>query len=364
MVSRRAMIVSGGALAATAGLGLALWPEMGPYRRIAEALRRLPEPGEGVAGIVRMAALAANGHNAQPWRFRREGGRLTIRADPARRTPVVDPDDHHLHVSLGCAAANAALAARALGHSGAVEIAGSGAALGIAIDLAPGPAAETPLYRSIPIRQSTRTAFVGREVPVGDLRLLEAAGREAGVALTLRTAPADREAILALVVAGNGAQMDDPAFVAELLDWIRFTPGEAIARRDGLFSGASGNPVVPGWAARRLFGAVFTKDAENDRYRDHVRSSAGIAVFTAARADPVHWAKVGLAFQRFALQAAALGIRTAHLNQPVEVPAVREELAVWLGAPGQRPDLVIRFGRGPVLPMSLRREVAEVLAPA
>lgn len=301
MMSRRAMIVTGGALAAAAGLGLALRPDMEAYRRLAEDGRRLPEPGEGVTGIVRMAALAANGHNTQPWRFRAEAGRLLLRPDFARRTAIVDPDDHHLFVSLGCAAVNAALAARALGHSGAVEIAGAGEEFGIAVDLSSGPVDEKPLYRAIPLRQSTRAPYDGREVPTEELRLLADAAREEGVALTFHTAPAEREAILALVVAGNSVQMDNPAFVAELLEWIRFTPEEAMGRRDGLFSGSSGNPVVPGWAARRLFGAFFTKGAENDRYRDHVRSSAGIAVFTAARADTVHWAKVGLAFQRFAL---------------------------------------------------------------
>jgi hypothetical protein len=43
------------------------------------------------------------------------------------------------------------------------------------------------------------------------------------------------------------------------------------------------------------------------------------------------------------------------------VPAVREAFARWLGAPGARPDLVVRFGYAPPLPMSLRRPVAAVL---
>jgi hypothetical protein len=41
---------------------------------------------------------------------------------------------------------------------------------------------------------------------------------------------------------------------------------------------------------------------------------------------------------------------------------LRGEFARWLGMPDARPDLVVRFGRGPALPMSLRRPVADVMA--
>ena len=93
-----------------------------------------------------------------------------------------------------------------------------------------------------------------------------------------------------------------------------------------------------------------------------MRSSAGIAVFVGEKADPEHRIKVGRSFQRFALQATVLGIRTAHVNQPIEVPSVRSAFARWLGMPDGRPDLIIRFGRAPAMPMSLRRPVIAVLA--
>jgi hypothetical protein len=39
-------------------------------------------------------------------------------------------------------------------------------------------------------------------------------------------------------------------------------------------------------------------------------------------------------------------------------------LAAWLGLGGRRPDLVLRVGRGPALPPSLRRPVGDVLEDA
>ena len=359
--TRRRFLKAGLAATALGGAGYALWPKLGPYRAEAARLRRPLATEPDLAELVRFATLAPNSHNTQPWQFVLQEARVTILPDPSRRTPVVDPDDHHLCISLGCAGETLALAAGARGRPADLRVP-AGETPSVDLALGRGPASESPLSGAIPFRQTTRSDFDGQPVAPADLALLERAARQDGVSLVLFTAPAEREAILDFVVAGNAAQMDDPAFVAELRSWIRFGPERALATADGLFSACSGNPVLPERLGQLLFGAVFTKDAETERYTRQVRSSAGVAVFTADRADPAHWIAVGQSFQRFALQATALGIRTAHVNQPVEVPALREDFARWLGAPGARPDLIVRFGRAPALPMSLRRPVEAVLA--
>jgi hypothetical protein len=50
------------------------------------------------------------------------------------------------------------------------------------------------------------------------------------------------------------------------------------------------------------------------------------------------------------------------VNQPVEVEAVRPRFATAFRLSEQRPDLVVRFGRGATMPSSLRRPVQSVLA--
>ena len=179
--------------------------------------------------------------------------------------------------------------------------------------------------------------------------------------MQLFTEPKQRDEILAWLVAANNAQLDDRAFVRELKSWIRFSYADAVSTGDGLFSKCSGSPVLPGWIGRALFPLVFTKTTDNAKYQSHVRSSAGIAVFTGDGNAPTSWAAVGRCCQRFALQATALDIRTAFINQPVEVPAVRAQFAAWLGNRQRRPDIVMRFGRGPRLPQSLRRPVSQVI---
>lgn len=359
-ISRRTVIGAGVSVAALGAVGYGLWPRMDGYREEVARQRRLLAGDPDLRDLVRMATLAANGHNTQPWTFRLAEDTVTILPDFTRRTEVVDPDDHHLFVSLGCAAENLVIAAAAQDRVADVVV-GSGPEAQIDIALSLSTAVQGPLYEAIPFRQSTRSVYDGQPVSTEDLRLLEAAAREDGVNLMLFTERADLDAIREFVIAGNSAQMDDPEFVRELQDWLRFSPERAVETGDGLFGACSGNPVVPDWIGAQMFPAVFTKDGENEKYRNHVNSSAGIAVFVADRDDPEHWIRVGRSFERFSLQATALGIRNAHLNMPVEVLSVRPDFASWLGVPGQRPNLVIRFGRAPALPMSLRRPVEAVL---
>lgn len=167
--------------------------------------------------------------------------------------------------------------------------------------------------------------------------------------------------MLDFVVQGNTAQMNDKAFVEELKRWIRFNGAEAVRLGDGLFSKSSGNPEVPAWLGDLMFGFFFTPKAENEEYVKHLRSSAGIAVFAGAKEDKAHWVEVGRCYERLALQATALGVRTAHVNMPVEVASLRPKFGEAIGLDRTRPDPVIRFGRGPTLPHSLRRPVEAVL---
>ena len=217
------------------------------------------------------------------------------------------------------------------------------------------------LFDAIPRRQSSRADYDGRPVPSALLALLEKAAALPGVQTVLITDRPRLAAVRDLVVAGNSAQMADGAFVHELKAWLRFNPRDAMRRGDGLYTAASGNPVLPTPLGKAAFDWFFTAAAENDRYSRQIMSSAGVAVFVGDRTDKASWLNVGRACQRFALAATSLGLATAFTNQPVEVAALRPNLAGLIGAAGRRPDLVVRFGYGPRLPWSPRRPVRDVL---
>ena len=309
--------------------------------------------------LLRYATLAPSSHNTHCWKFRVLDGSITIEPDLSRRCPVVDPDDHHLFVSLGCAAENLAHAALAHGLQASTRFEAAGAG-SVMVSLEATQARESPLYRAIPARQCTRGDYDGSPIPAAEMRLLAQAGSGDGVRMLLLTEPRQMEQVLAYVVAGNTAQLGDAAFVAELEDWIRFSADEAVRKGDGLYSGASGNPSVPRWLGHLAMRWVLTPTSENDRYARQVRNSAGIAVFASVASDKAHWVEVGRCYERFALQATALGIRNAFMNQPVEVGSIRPQFGAMLGLGNERPDLVVRFGRGPASPLSMRRPVSSV----
>src|ERR1700688_1254672 len=90
------------------------------YETLAAQIRRAkPLVGTGGAALsqelVRYATLAPSSHNTQCWKFELEDQAITILPDLSRRCPAVDPDDHHVYVSLGCAAENLIHAALACG---------------------------------------------------------------------------------------------------------------------------------------------------------------------------------------------------------------------------------------------------------
>ncbi len=309
--------------------------------------------------LVRYATLAPSSHNTQCWKFAIDPQSITILPDRSRRTPAVDPDDHHLYVSLGCATEN--LVQAALAHGLAGEARFDAASDAIRVTLAPTRAEATPSFKAIAQRQCTRGDYDGKPLSREELGLLERAGSSDGVRLLLLTERSAMEQVLEHVVRGNTAQMADPAFVRDLEAWIRFNGADAVRTGDGLYSVSSGNPSIPTWIGDLAFGFFFTPKGENDKYARQVRSSAGIAVFAGKAADKAYWVEAGRCYERFALQATALGIRNAFLNQPVEVASIRPQFAAAIGLTGQRPDLVVRFGRGPTLPPSMRRPVQAVL---
>lgn len=309
--------------------------------------------------LVRFATLAPSSHNTQCWKFSAEGKAITIGPDLARRCPVVDPDDHHVFVTLGCASENLVQAALAHGFAAAPGFDATDDT--VRVTLTSVAAHTSPMFLALASRQCTRGDYDGRPLSGDDLRLLERAAASDGVRLLMLTERPAMERVLAHVVQGNTVQMANPAFLGELKSWMRFNGADAARTRDGLSSMSSGNPAIPTWLGELAFDWFFTARGENDKIARQVRSSAGIAVFNGESADKAHWVEVGRAYERFALQATVLGIRNAFLNQPVEVKSVRSDFATALGLPGRRPDLVVRFGRGPVLPRSLRRPVESVM---
>ncbi len=157
-------------------------------------------------------------------------------------------------------------------------------------------------------------------------------------------------------MAGDRIQMADPHFRVELSSWLR----------SGLTSAGDGMPgyaleMSPVTAVMAPL-VVRTFDLGNGRAARNaelVRGSPVLAVLSTDGDDPGAWIRSGQALARVLLLATAAGIRASFLNQPVEVPTLRQRLAELVPG-GGIPQLVLRLGYGPEGKPTPRRPEAAV----
>lgn len=307
--------------------------------------------------LIRCATLAASGHNAQPWQFAIKADAIEIHPDYTRSLPVVDPHHRELWISLGCALENLLVAARAAGY--AAEVTYPDTAAYIHVRLTTDSAQQSPLFAAIGLRQNTRSAYDGQPVPVAALDDIQSLPLEPGVVLHYVLTPGARETVLDYVNQGNLHQYADQAFIDELINWLRFNKKEAMASCDGLFTRSSGNPEVPRWLGR-LFVASTKPQQQADADAKKVRSSPGAVVIAAEGDDKTAWVRTGQVYERLALKLTSLNIKSAFLNQPIEVAPLRAQFQSALGL-GASPQLLVRFGYANAMPRSLRRPVDQVI---
>ncbi|MGB7816315.1 MAG: hypothetical protein WBL28_08190 [Methylotenera sp.] len=307
-----------------------------------------------------MATLAASSHNSQPWKFRLGNNSITIFPDYKRRCPAVDPDDSHLFKSLGCATENLVQAAEADGFDAEAHFDPAQDAVVIYLEYS----VETKLDNlsaAIINRGCSRIPYDGKPIAAPTQTSIINAATSHGITPFLLQSSQQMEGMLEYVHQGNIAQFDNPAFVKELRDWVRFNPADAITTGDGLAGEVSGQPAIPGWLGRRLFSLISSGKKQADIDARAIRSSSGIIAFVSERDDKASWVAAGRAYERFALQATALNVRNAFINQPIEVHRLRPQLHAWLGVPQQHVHLIVRYGNGPMTPHSLRRPVEDVI---
>lgn len=215
---------------------------------------------ERLGELVRIATLAPNSHNTQGWTFTPlpDGVRVTV--DPRRRTPVVDPDDHHLFVSLGAAVETLIIAATTYGIIATPQVATDGT---VALTFADG-AATSPLLPAVTIRQSHRGLYDGSALTDPDRVALRAEPT-----LRLIEDTPTRTALRDLTVAAYGAQMEDAAYRAELKSWLRFSQGAAL--------GDTGRPLL--WQQRQPGPAAGSgrKPFRSARHRQGPKRGSGRA---------------------------------------------------------------------------------------
>jgi hypothetical protein len=372
VISRRVLIAGGGVGAlALAGLGYRAWdrgvglagegPAFLPWRN----WEGVPE--DGWLRPLRAAILAANPHDTQPWSFAAGADGIHVFADRARNLGAFDPFRREMHLGLGAAIENLALAARAFGSSAAVTPTegrlslspDDSAFLAARIVLVPATSEDDALFGAIPKRHTNRGPYrPDHPVAAVDLSRFADLVASANARVVFVVDPAARRDLGATIVAATERIVEDPEMSADSARWIRAGARDVEAHRDGVTLDAAGLSP-PMTALAKLLPDVSA--ATSDRYwlamtrEEQIPTAPALGLlFVRDRLDMAEAIAAGRAWQRLHLALTAAGYSAQPLNQPIE-RADRDQalgrgddfaraLAEFSDEPGREATFVFRLG--------------------
>ncbi|HEX7737339.1 MAG TPA: hypothetical protein VF458_21005 [Ktedonobacteraceae bacterium] len=319
-------------------------------------------PEEHWLFLLNYALLAPSEYNTQPWKFRVQGEQVELRVDTSRQLPVVDPEGREMLISGGAACLNLRLAAHHFGYQAWMENCMLNeqpellARLGLGMKEIASEDDES-LFAAIPLRHTNRSAYDDRAVPEGILAQLQHDAGQEGTWLQIVQDEPTRQAVTRLIVAGDREQWADKRFRHELAEWVR---SGGVESADGLPGTAQAKGSIHQMASPFVVRTFDLWREEAARDRQLTAAAPVLAVlgtFADTRAD---WFAAGRALERVLLRACASGLQTSFVNQPIEVPSLRD----WLRKILMRddyPQLVIRIGYGEPHITTSRRCVQDVL---
>lgn len=318
---------------------------------------------EQLAFLVRFAVLAPSGHNTQPWSFRMDGDALEVWADRTRGLPVVDPDDRELTISCGAALGMLEHAARGLGIGLDVVVLPDGpdADLVATVRIAgrrPPTVEDRARMAAIPERVTNRQPFEARPVPDELQAALRACAAREGCWLAVVTDDRSKSDLAELVAIGDRSQMDDRRFRRELASWV----GPNRSRRpDGIRGYGFGFADLMSRAGPFVIRTFDLGNGQAAKDRDLATGAPLLAVLGTVDDGVADWVAAGRALVAVLLQAQVAAVSASHLNQPIEVEALRPRVAAVVGHEGEHPQILLRIGYGSTPRREPRRAAADVL---
>jgi hypothetical protein len=307
---------------------------------------------------ARTSLYAPSVFNTQPWRWRITAETMELYADPTRRLNVTDPDGRLLLLSCGTALHHARTALAAAGWTAVVEHLPDDARpdllarVRLGNPVPPDPEAQR-MAAAAKRRRTDRRAFGKRAVTDEVLTRLRRFVEHEGAYLHV-VGPEQVSLLAASTGRAAGAELDDPAYRAELQTWTSRPQW-------------SGDGVPPATAVRPAVRRVPVRDFVPDSTAglepgaEHDQGAAYVVLFGMTD-EAVDLLRGGEGLSALLL-ATAEGLATAPLSDAIEVTWPRHLLRELLAGVGE-PYLVVRLGyreSHDSLPPSPRRAAAEVI---
>jgi len=321
------------AVAAVAGVGgVVVWDRTTQPQNPTEAWNT----ATGIDRILLAATLAPSSHNTQPWRFRVDSKGIDLLGDLGRTMGKADPRLRELHVSIGCALENAAIAAASAGtpvvvdrvpgapssHFARLRFAKQGARAGANPDLA----------AAIPLRRTNRGPYDEKRAVTPALAALGSLASE-NVRVVWLTDPDTRVRFSQLSAEATQAHVTDAEIQRDSHRWYRMSRSDAEKYRDGITVGGAN---LPGTVS--LLMGLFPPTPESfdagwaKATRDtHCGTAPAFGMLVVEDAgDHSAWVEAGRTYQRIQLAAAMKGVSTHPISQAL---AIRDR-EVMAGLPG------------------------------
>lgn len=353
------------------------WRELAPERR-AE-----------LRGLIEAALRAPNGDNTQPWAFSPHPAGFDVHLVPERSASVFDPDDLASRMALGALLETARLAGGPVGLrvSWQLDPEPGMRHCWARVAIARGEPATEDLASAIDRRESNRLPF--EETPLTAAEQSGLAGEaRTPVGVRLITDRRHVESVAAMVGRAEIVRVENREAHENLHRWLRWTPAEAAATRDGLDVRTLGltpherwslRLMKPWWfmsALRPLAAPLMTHHA-----REGVMRSGALIALSVRELDRASAVSVGITMQRVWLRATLLGLAMSPLaalplfyqqvvrghpafaHRADELTRLQGELEGLAGlGPGERVAMLLRTGHATPTPVrSLRRNVEDCL---
>ncbi len=274
--------------------------------------------------LVQLASLAPSSHNMQPWQFRCKEKTIEILPDRSRKLTVADTEGREFAITLGTVVGTLKMVSDCLGLSYQTSVAskvhdviakfeyGSLEAKNI----------DEVTLNAVINRHNSRLPF--EETALPDSFLLKLKNMvEHGVSIHLVSDRSQKEQIKPVVLESIKEAFQDKNFRKELYPWLKPSIGR---HEEGLVGKNLGMPFLVSLifpSLTRFF------DISNLQVKIHRRMLNNVPTFALLMTDydtESDWLKVGMSFQKIAVEAEKNNISIGVMQGGIESPRHRKAL--------------------------------------
>jgi hypothetical protein len=317
-----------------------------------------------LAHLLEAAGRAPSAHNTQPWKLIWHENELQVCVPEHRMLPAVDPEGADTLYALGAMLENLMLTLRQLGFEGEYVVAEKWQFNEPTIILRwrpRGSKADSPLYRMIPIRRTSRVPYLDEPMPSGVLKDIEEAARPARLYVLMDWAAKDE--IRFLTAAAGTRALQNERYASELYRWMRFSRCDPGWYQDGLNAECMGWNRIEAALARQLLRPsvirVLAKLWFTRWLYTNIDQQAPFApalcLLTTQDSSFGGRVQAGRSLQRVWLTAAAHGLVTHPLSAAVDDARSRGRVLALFAVPaGETHINLFRLGKSPKTARSAR----------